>query len=291
MSTNADPQARVADAKAATTVAAFFDLDGTLIPGSANIPLAKAAFAKGLVKKRELAVDLARGLTFVLFGASDERSATVRDRILRAVAGHPAAEVEALADDFLDDVVATVRPRMREILDRHRALGHDTVVISASPTEIVQRVATAVGMTYGAGTRAARDELGRYTGELAGPFCYKEGKAQVVKALAQEHGYQLSQCFGYSDSISDVPMLSAVGNPVAVNPDLALRHLAHEQGWRILDHGKVRGGVASLVSKARTTGRGVLAGLRSTTVLGRLSARGVRGVGRLAARRSSSPSD
>ena len=68
---------------AGARVAAFFDLDGTLIPGSANIPLAKAAFRAGFVKKRELAVDLARNLSFMLIGASDDRSAEVRDRILR----------------------------------------------------------------------------------------------------------------------------------------------------------------------------------------------------------------
>ncbi len=245
-------------------VAAFFDLDGTLIPGSANIPLAKAAFKHGLMPKRDLVVDLVRGLSFLLVGASDERSATVRDSILRRVAGHKASEVATLADDFLDDLVATVRPDMGATLKRHAAGGHDTVLISASPTEIVQRFAAAVGMSYGAGTSSAVDDEGRYTGELAGPFCYKEGKAEVVRELAAAHGYVLADSFAYSDSISDLPMLSIVGHPVAVNPDPELRRLALEQGWLLVEHGKLRGRVASAIDSARATGRGIAAAARSS---------------------------
>lgn len=243
-------------------VVAFFDLDGTLIPGSANIPLAKAAFKHGLMPKRDLAVDLVRGLSFLLVGASDERSATVRDSILRRVAGHQASEVATLADDFLDDLVATVRPDMSQTLRRHAAAGHHTVLISASPTEIVQRFAAAVGMSYGAGTSSAVDEQGRYTGELAGPFCYKEGKAEVVRELADAHGYVLADSYAYSDSISDLPMMSIVGHPVAVNPDPELRRLALERGWQVVEHGKLRGRVASGIESARATGRGIAAAAR-----------------------------
>lgn len=93
------------------TTAAFFDLDGTLIPGSANIPFAKAAFRQGFISKTDLAKDLRNGLSFLLKGATDERSAQVRDRILRAVQGHQASDVEALGDHFIDDLVASITPR------------------------------------------------------------------------------------------------------------------------------------------------------------------------------------
>ncbi|MGV1008296.1 MAG: HAD family hydrolase [Dermatophilaceae bacterium] len=225
---------------AGVRVAAFFDLDGTLIPGSANIPLAKAAFRSGFVKKRELAVDLARNLSFMLIGASDDRSAEVRDRILRGVKGRPATEIEALADDFLEDLVATIQPGVQAVLDEHRAAGHELVLVSASPTEIVQRFAVATGMDYGQGTTAERDADGRYTGRLEGPFCYKEGKAEVLRAFAAEHGYDLTQCYAYSDSVSDEPMMRAVGHPVAVNPDNALRTMAVAGGWTILETGRLR---------------------------------------------------
>lgn len=247
-------------------VAAFFDLDGTLIPGSANIPLAKAAFKAGFVNKRELAVDLARNLSFMLIGASDDRSAEVRDRILRGVSGREASEIEALADNFLGDLVATINPAVQVILDEHRSAGHDLVLVSASPTEIVQRFAVAAGMDYGRGTTGERDADGRYTGKLAGPFCYKEGKAEVLRTLAAEHGYDMAASFAYSDSISDSPMMLAVGNPIAVNPDHDLRVMAIKGGWPIVETGQLRGTVETVRSAIRKASRGLGGGWRRRAV-------------------------
>lgn len=221
------------------TTAAFFDLDGTLIPGSANIPLAKAAFRDGFVSPTDLAKDLRNGLSFLLKGATDERSAQVRDRILRAVAGHRAADVEALGDHFIDGLVGSIKPAMRDVLDQHGEAGHDRIVISASPTEIVARLAAAAGLEGGVGTTAARDEDGVYTGDLAGPFCYKEGKVAVMEQLAAERGYELADCFAYTDSASDLPMLEAVGHPVVVNPEPELRQIALERGWPVVETSSV----------------------------------------------------
>jgi HAD superfamily hydrolase (TIGR01490 family) len=215
--------------------AAFFDLDGTLIPGSANIPLAKAAFKEGFVTPRELVKDLRNGVSFVLKGATDERSAQVRDRILNAVSGHPAADVEALGDHFMEAVVASLQPAMVTVLDEHARAGRARIVLSASPTEIVSRFAAEAGLDYGTGTTSERDEDGVFTGRLSGPFCYREGKAEVMRSLAAEHGYDLSDSFAYSDSVSDLPMLEAVGHPVAVNPEPELRELAVERGWPIVE--------------------------------------------------------
>jgi HAD superfamily hydrolase (TIGR01490 family) len=221
------------------TTAAFFDLDGTLIPGSANIPLAKAAFRQGFIGKTDLLKDLRNGLSFLLKGATDERSAQVRDRILRAVSGHRAEDVEALGDHFIHELVDSIKPAMREVLDHHGAAGDDRVVISASPTEIVSRLAHAAGLETGVGTTAARDEDGVYTGDLVGPFCYKDGKVAVMQALAEQRGYDLAECFAYSDSASDLPMLEAVGHPVAVNPEPELRRIAFERGWPIVETSSV----------------------------------------------------
>lgn len=221
------------------TTAAFFDLDGTLIPGSANIPLAKAAFRRGFVSKTDLAKDLRNGLSFLLKGATDERSEQVRDRILHAVAGRRASDVEALGQSFITDLVASIKPAMAEVLDRHGALGHDRIVISASPTEIVARLAHEAGLEDGVGTTAARDAEGVYTGELSGPFCYKQGKVEVMATLAAERGYDLASCYAYSDSASDLPMLEAVGHPVAVNPEPELREIAAERGWKIVETSSV----------------------------------------------------
>jgi HAD superfamily hydrolase (TIGR01490 family) len=215
--------------------AAFFDLDGTLIPGSANIPLAKAAFRAGMVAPHELVRDLRNGVSFLLQGATDERSEAVRDRILAAVDGRPAEEVIALSDGFLPGLVESITPTLREVLAEHAVAGRDRVVLSASPTEIVSRLADAAGLELGAGTTSEIDAEGRYTGRLSGPFCYREGKAEVLRVIAQERGYDLAASYAYTDSASDLPMLEAVGHPVVVNPEPELRAIAEERGWPILE--------------------------------------------------------
>lgn len=227
------------DTQTSAKAAAFFDLDGTLIPGSANIPLAKAAFRQGFMSKRELATDLRNGISFLLSGATDERSAQVRDRILQAVAGHPASDVEALGDYFMDDVVNSVRPVMKQVLADHQKAGRDRIVLSASPTETVSRFANELGLELGVGTTSERDDQGRYTGRLAGPFCYREGKVEVMNQLAEDYDYDLAASYAYSDSVSDLPMMEAVGHPVAVNPEPELRELAHQRGWPIVETSRI----------------------------------------------------
>jgi len=216
------------------TVVAFFDLDGTLIKGSANIPLAVTAFQQGFVTPKELLVDLRNGVSFLLKGASDERSAEVRERILRAVAGHQVSEVVALGDHFIDDLVAQVQPQAAEVLAEHGAAEHSRVIISASPTEIVGRLAGELGLEHGLGTTSEVGPDGAYTGRLEGPFCYRDGKAEIMRAMAEEHGWDLANSYAYSDSVSDLPMLRAVGNPVAINPERELLEIAQSEGWRII---------------------------------------------------------
>lgn len=223
-----------------TTTAVFVDLDGTLIPGSVNIPLAIGAFRAGLVPYRDLAVDLLRNASFILSGASDERAAQVRERILRAAAGFPAARLESIADSFVGKLAQTIRPQMRAILDDHRARGHHLILVSASPTEIIERFAKAAGMDLGVGTEGERDENDCYTGRLAGPFCYREGKVEVLRNLSDQHGYDLSRSYAYTDSASDLPMLEAVGNPVVVNPEPGLRNIASTRSWGIVHFGRAR---------------------------------------------------
>jgi HAD superfamily hydrolase (TIGR01490 family) len=112
--------------------------------------------------------------------------------------------------------------------------------VSASPIELVSRIATALGLEGAVTTRSELDDDGRYTGQLTGEFCYGAGKVIEIEKLAAERGYDLERCAAYSDSISDLPMMERVGNAVAVNPDRELRELARERGWRIVEIGRKR---------------------------------------------------
>lgn len=220
--------------------AAFFDLDRTLIRGSANFPLALAAFKAGYIPPRQMARDVVNALTFITRGATDDRSAAVRERILLAVAGHPAKDVIALGEHFIPRLVASVLPEAQLALDDHASRNEDRVVVSASPVEIVGEFASQLGLEGAVGTRSEIDAEGRYTGQLQGAFCYGEGKAVEVRRMAAERGYDLALCTSYSDSISDLPFLECVGRAVAVNPDKELRALAVQRGWRVLEVARPR---------------------------------------------------
>lgn len=216
--------------------AAFFDLDRTLIRGSANFPLALAAFRAGLVPKRQLARDIVNAATFIVAGASDERSEALRERILAAVKGVPVDEVVALGDQFIPRLADTVIPEAQVELDRMKAECRDRIIVSASPIEIVERLADRLGLEGAVATRSEIED-GKYTGKLDGPFCYGEGKVTAIERLARERGYDLSSSVAYSDSISDLPFMRAVGIPVAINADRKLAAYAKDHGWRVVTTG------------------------------------------------------
>ena len=220
--------------------AAFFDLDRTLIRGSANYPLAIAAFRGGHVPWLDLVKDTVNAIAFHRKGSTDEGSAALRERILRAVAGVRQADVIHLADAIVPGIVRRVIPASAALLSDARRSGQDRIVVSASPIELVQPIADALGLEGAVATRSELDDEGRYTGHLVGEFCYGAGKVVEIEKLAAERGYDLSRCTAYSDSISDLPMMERVGSAVAVNPDRELREVARERGWRVVEVGRKR---------------------------------------------------
>jgi HAD superfamily hydrolase (TIGR01490 family) len=213
--------------------AAFFDLDRTLISGSSAFDIALAARKAGYLRTSQLARDAVSALTFKLRGASDDKSEAVRQRILGAVTGMRQDDLVGLNAGVLPKLLDRIRPEARRLLDLHRHAGRATYIVSASPIEIVEPLATALAMTAGIGTRSSVVD-GVYTGELDGPFCYGPGKVEAINELARWDGLDLAQCYAYSDSASDLPMLEAVGHPVAVNPDAALERHAAANGWPIV---------------------------------------------------------
>lgn len=213
--------------------AAFFDLDRTLIAGSSAFVFARAAREAGLVSAKEFVNDALKALKFRMAGASDDTSHGVRDRILEAVRGVRQSDLEALNESVLPQLLAMIRPEARALLDQHREAGRDTYIVSASPIEIVEPLAHALEMTGGIGTVGQTID-GAYTGQLDGPFCYGSGKAQAIALLATKKSIDLEKSYSYSDSMSDLPMMEIVGHPVAVNPDQALRKIARERGWPVV---------------------------------------------------------
>jgi HAD superfamily hydrolase (TIGR01490 family) len=214
--------------------AAFFDLDRTLMSGSSAYYVAKAAYREGFRPLHRLFADAVTTIFFRAFGASDEKAEAVRDAILESVAGKPAAELHRLSPGVIEDILPLIRPEAQALLDMHEAAGRDVYIVSASPVEIVGELARALGVEGGLGTVSEIVD-GLYTGRLEGPFMYGEGKAEKIRRITEERGYELQSCYAYSDSGSDLPMMQLVGNPVAVNPDRALQSVAHHRGWPIVE--------------------------------------------------------
>jgi HAD superfamily hydrolase (TIGR01490 family) len=213
--------------------AAFFDLDRTLISGSSVFTFGIAAWRAGMVPTARIARDAAGALSFLVAGASDDTTTKVRQRILGAVVGQRQDDLIALNEEIVPKLLAKIRPEARRLLDLHRRANRATYIVSASPRELVEPLAQALGMTGGIGTVATVVD-GIYTGELSGPFCYAEGKVEAIEELARWEGFDLGECYAYSDSASDLPMLEAVGHPVAVNPDGKLERRAQDHGWPIV---------------------------------------------------------
>ena len=246
-----------------TKAAAFFDLDRTIIGGSSMFIFGLVAYKAGLVTKRELLKDANNALAFKLSGASDDKTDAVRDRILQAIEGVEVATLTDMADEIIPKLMHDVRREARGLIDLHTDAGRDTYIVSASPIEIVGRFAEEMDMTGALGTVAEIDD-GVYTGELAQPFCYGEGKAQAIHRVADEMGYDLEASYAYTDSAGDMPMLDAVGHPVAVNPDKALETVAYHRGWPIVEFSRTK----KKVIKRTTAATGAVALAGSSLALG-----------------------
>ena len=166
--------------------------------------------------------------------------AALRERILGAVAGTRQSDIIHLADEIVPGIVRRLIPQSAALLAEARAAAMDRIVVSASPIELVGRIAAALGLEGAVATQSELDDYGRYTGRLMGEFCYHHGKVIEIEKLAAERGYDLAASAAYSDSISDLPMLERVGTAIAVNPDHELRELARERGWRVVEVGRKR---------------------------------------------------
>lgn len=249
---------------AAKKAAAFFDLDRTIIGGSSVFTFGWVAYRRGMVPTAQLLKDAGSAVAFKFSGASDDKTEAVKTRILSAIEGVPVDAFTDLADDVIPKLLHNVRREARGLIDLHSDAGRSTYIVSASPVEIVGKFAEAMEMTGGIGT-VSEIANGVYTGELAAPFCYGEGKAEAVAAVAEADGYDLAHSYAYTDSAGDLPMLEIVGHPVAVNPDRALESIAYHRGWPIVEFSRTR----KRVMKRTTAASGAVALAGATYAFGR----------------------
>ncbi len=214
--------------------AAFFDLDKTLMAGSSGMQFARIATRHGLVGRRQLASWAFEHLRYRLRGTTDERTAEVLRVARETIAGVPARELERMNPEVLAAILPRVYPQMLDEVYAHQDAGRATFIVSAAGNGVVEPLAAVLGMDGGIGTRYEVGGDGALSGRFDGPFVYGPGKVEAMRAFAAEHGIDLAASYAYSDSVSDLPMLRAVGHPVVVNPDPPLAELAREEGWQTM---------------------------------------------------------
>jgi HAD superfamily hydrolase (TIGR01490 family) len=236
-----------------SSTAAFFDLDKTIIATSSTAAFSHDLRTNGLLKRSDALRTAYAQFLFMVGGADARQTTRLRDALAETITGWDAAKVRQIVGETVKQLIdPVVYEEALTLIRRHQANGRDVVIVSASGAEVVAPIAELLGTTD---YIASRMEVlnGVFTGKIS-LYAFGPHKADAIRAMAAERGYNLERCYAYSDSITDAPMLDAVGYGFAVNPNPAMRRAAATHGWGILHF---RRPVALRESRRR---RGIVAG-------------------------------
>ena len=243
-------------------VAAFFDIDNTIMRGASIYHLARGLFSRGILSATDLAnYAIAQGKFLTSGSESLDDLSRITENALAFVKGRTVEDMNALCEEIFDDVMADkVWPGTVQLATTHKATGHQVWLVSAAPIELATIIAERLGLD-GAVATVSEIVHGVYTGKLKSDPMHGAAKAAAVRELADTHGIDLDHSFAYSDSSNDIPLLSSVGNPVAINPDTTLRSHARAHEWPIYDfrreHLKARYAVPAGAAALALLGAGV----------------------------------
>jgi HAD superfamily hydrolase (TIGR01490 family) len=241
------------------SAAAFFDVDNTIMRGASIYHFARGLAARKMFRPRDMAAMVWGQFAFRLGGAENaEHIDAARQAALAFVVGHRVDDIVALGEEIYDDTMADrIWAGARDLTQRHLQAGQRVWLVTATPVELANILARRLGLTGALGT-VAESVDGVYTGRLAGGLLHGEAKAAAIRALAEREGLDLERSSAYSDSANDLPMLTLVGHPNAVNPDSELRAEARERGWPVHDFRSGRR--ATMIALPIAAGAGALAG-------------------------------
>jgi HAD superfamily hydrolase (TIGR01490 family) len=223
----------VAEPERPRQVAAFFDLDKTVIAKASMVAFSRPLRRAGMLSRRLLLKAAWGQLAYQMWGASPEKLERLRESVLALTKGWDQSEITEIVSHTIGDVIEPIV--YEEALDRirsHQRWGHRVFIVSASPEEVVAPIARMLEVDEAIATRAELDEHGRYSGRTE-RYVYADEKVVAMREVAARDGFDLEHSWAYSDSATDIPMLAAVGHPVAVNPDRELARVARERGWMV----------------------------------------------------------
>ncbi|MEU2232467.1 HAD family hydrolase [Streptomyces vietnamensis] len=214
--------------------AAFFDLDKTVIAKSSTLTFSKSFYRGGLISRRAALRTAYIQFVFLAGGADHDQMERMREYLSALCKGWNVAQVKELVAETLHDLIdPIIYDEAASLIEEHHAAGRDVVIVSTSGTEVVEPIGEMLGADRVVATRMVVGGDGCFTGEVE-YYAYGPTKAEAVRELAESEGYDLSRCYAYSDSATDIPMLEAVGHPYAVNPDRTLRREAVAREWPVL---------------------------------------------------------
>jgi HAD superfamily hydrolase (TIGR01490 family) len=223
----------VVSSAAVTSEAAFFDLDKTIIAKSSVLAFGKPFYREGLLSKSAVVKSIYAQIVFMLVGADEAKMEKLREAMLSLTKGWSQEHIAQIVRETLDEVISPiVFAEALELFDEHHRAGRTIVIVSSAPIEVVAPLGAFLGADEVVATRAEIDADGNYTGGVEF-YAYGPFKAEAIRGIAEQHQIDLSASYAYSDSITDLPMLEAVGHPVAVNPDRDLERVAKEREWEI----------------------------------------------------------
>ncbi len=214
--------------------AAFFDLDRTLLAGASGPIFSAALRAAGVIGSTKSPVEDMLYRVFNVVGETLPSMLLARQGVA-VMKGRQRHRVVAAATQATDELLTLIQPFAAPVIESHRAQGRKVVLATTTPHDLVATFARRAGFDDVVATRFAVDADGSYTGELDGPFAWSGGKLRAVETWATQHNVSLSESYAYSDSIYDLPLLGAVGHPVAVNPDARLMVIAMARRWPVMN--------------------------------------------------------
>jgi HAD superfamily hydrolase (TIGR01490 family) len=215
-------------------IVAFFDVDNTLLRGASMYHMAKAARRVHIIKTREIFKFAWHQTTFLFVGENLKQLGSIKDRAVQIIGGHTEVELRELANEVFDrDIKNRLWPETVDLTREHLAKGHQVWLISATPRIVGGVIAERLGLTGALGTEFVTTE-GVFEGGFAGEVLHGDEKAVAARELVARLGASLADCWAYSDSRNDIPLLTMVGHRVVVNPDARLAEHARKLGWPIL---------------------------------------------------------
>ncbi|THJ68396.1 HAD-IB family hydrolase [Arthrobacter echini] len=234
--------------------AAFFDVDNTLMRGASLFHVARKMYQRRAFTLRFAAGLAWKQLRFIMRGETMTDVNSVRDAALAFAIGIAHEDILALGEEVYDEMIASkIWPGARALAEQHLSSRRQVWLVTGTPVEVAGVISSRLGLTGALGTVGEVAE-GLYTGRLVGDFLHGPAKAAAVLELAERENLDLSRCWGYSDSYNDLPLLTLVGHPVAINPDSRLKRHAHANNWPVYHF--------------RSGRRAATVGLRLATIIG-----------------------